>query len=119
MDVKERFDNIDILYRHKKFNKISNKWAKKVDIVRTFIENDNKNGVKGELTYHKTYFSGHIDIANLKLTKEEKRMRKNLTAIEELKEKNNDVLQYVRTPSYSSDTMKDTQILILQTVMSV
>jgi len=118
-DIKDRFNNIDELYTHKDFDKISKKWAKRVENVQAFVKKIGENSFKGDLTYHKSFFHQHLNLDSTKLTKEEKRMRNNLTAIEELQKKNEDVLQYVRTPSYSSDTMKDTQLLILQTVMSV
>ena len=118
-DVVERYDNIDLLYKHEQFKEISTKWAKRVKNVQAFVNEINDNNFSGEISYHKNFFKRYLALDSTKLSKEEKRMRKNLTAIEELQEKNLDVLQYVSTPSYSSDTMEDTQILILQTVMSV
>ena len=118
-NIKKRLDNIDSLYKHEQFNEISTKWAKRVENVQAFVDKISSNNFSGDLNYYKDFFKKYLDIDSTKLTKEEKKMRNNLTAIEELQKKNADVLQYINTPYYLSDTMSDTQILILQTVMSV
>jgi hypothetical protein len=113
----EKYNNLNSLYRVRGFEKINAKWAKKIEMVREFVDKL-KDEKWSDLRYHKEYFTPYVDFDNVPETAEEKRVKKALVDIEKLEKDNEPMLQWVRTPSYATDTLHDNQIEIIKKVMS-
>lgn len=124
--IKKLFKSVDLLrdyeliagvYKHERFNEVSPKWSKKVRKVGEYVKTLKGNEIESIGNY-KNYFAKYFDVDALPLTKEEKKMKKDLEKVKELEKNNAEVLAYVNVPYYEGRSMSDTLVDILQKVMS-
>ena len=113
-DLKEKWNDINSIYKSNDFKKVSEKWAKKIADVSKFVNNIQAG--KKDIGYIKDELSKYFDLTNIEMTPEQRKISKTLAEIEKMQKDNADVFEYVRTP-YSTETLSSKLIDILQKVM--
>jgi len=119
-DLTRRFNDLDNLYKNKRFTEISPEWAEVIGKMKMFVDAIDASGAN-KIHYiqnYKYWLENHFEIDAVEQTKEEIAIREDFDLIDELRKQNKDVLNYVNTPYYDTDTISDTQIEIFKKVMS-
>jgi hypothetical protein len=117
-DLKTEWDNIDAMYKAKGFEKVSDKWGKKIKEVADYLKSLPTITGNENIGYMKTELSNYFDLSNLKMTAEQKKIAKLIAEIKKLQKDNHKIMEYVRLP-YGGELENNTIIEVLQKVMAL
>jgi hypothetical protein len=114
-DIKNTWDNVDVMYRIESFSKVNATWGKKIKEVSAFIESLPTSKGKTDIGYLKEQLGKFFDLTDTGMTAEQKRISKLIGEIKGLESKNRDVLEHICLP-YDRE-IKGTLVDILKKVM--
>lgn len=110
-DIIEDYHNIDRFYRSDSFSIISKTWGNKINKVNSFIERIPEHINNNIISNHKYLISRYYDISNIKLTKEQESIVKDIESIRKLKNINEPYMKHINLPYYISDIEKSKELL--------
>ena len=115
----ERFDDLNILYRHDDFKSISPKWYGIVNKISTFIDNNTTKDFNSKITYYSDYFNTFLgDVNSPDLNKEDRKIRKDFKSLDDIVDKNYKKLKYISSPWGTTTTLEPEHIEIYKNIMS-
>lgn len=114
----EKFHELDMFYRKGSINRVSAKWGKKADAIKTLIDAIPEKAKEDRLRHNRTELSRYFKIDDIKQTKAQEKVLKQIEELAELQEKNDKTLNYFRIPNDASE-MDDELVTILELAMSL
>lgn len=113
-EIVEKYEDIDDFFKSDIFKSIAPDKKKLINDINSFIDVLDLKKKNRYLTKSNWFLKKYINLNNLTETKEEKKFRENIEKLEEIQEKNKDVMMYIKTPSIYNDIIseeKDNEIL--------
>lgn len=114
----EKYHGLESFYRKGFINRVSAKWGKKADAIKALIVAIPENAKDDHIRYQKDTLSRYFNLNDIKQTKEQLKVIKQIEEIVELQEKNSKTLEYFNMP-YDAERMDDELITILQIAMAL
>ncbi|MCK9416910.1 hypothetical protein M0Q97_09660 [Candidatus Dojkabacteria bacterium] len=105
----EKYDSLNSLYKNEQFVQINDKWGNLISEVNNYIENLSVR--KKDYYYIKDKLSQFVNIANIPLTDEQKKINMKIERLEELEKKNRNVLHYLSSGFFYNLDITLTDIL--------
>jgi len=112
-DLKVKWDDIADLYKNEKFSRVNETWAKKIKVIRDFIENLSKTN---DIGYMKSELSTYFDLTTIKQTGVQISIAKLIADVLKLQCDNEGVLKYIDLP-YRLENADNELFEILKKVM--
>lgn len=117
-NIIEKYEEIQKFYREGFVNRISDKWGKKADAIKAYIETIPENAKNDSIRYERSRLSPYFKLDDIKQTKEQLEVMKQIEEIKELELKNRNTLKYFNLP-WNAEDMDDELITILNVAMSL
>ena len=114
----EKYNQIKDFYTKGFVDKLSTKWANRINAVKKFIETIPADVKQSDLRYQKSLLATFFKLNEIKQTKEQVLVMKKIETILELQEKNEKTLSFFNLP-YNADYLTDEQITILATCLAL
>jgi len=113
----EKYKALRDFYTNGFINRVNDKWGKKADAIKVFVnaipENIKDSGIK----HHKSLLEQYFKLSDIKQTKEQLKIIRMIKKIEQLEENNNKTLGYFNIP-YKAEQMEDELITLLELAMT-
>ena len=114
-DLKAKWNEVSSFYKESAFEKINNKWSKKINEINAFID-ALPNASNDRIGYLKEELSKYFDLSNVHQTLEQKRIGRLIAEVLKLQKDNLNILEYIDMP-YDIDKAKDLFFNILKKIM--
>ena len=114
----EKYKELDTFYRRGFINRVDDNWGKKADAVKALIDAIPEKSKDDRLQYNKSELSQYFKIDDIKQTKAQEKVLKQIEELAVLQENNNKTLDYFNLPR-EAENMEDELITILQVAMSL
>jgi hypothetical protein len=119
-ELVDKFKELDGFYRRGFIDVISDKWGKKIDDIKKYIENIPKEAKNDNIRYHKHTLKQYFDVDNLKPDAEQKKVMKTIEEVQALQDKNNNLMRYFNIPYSAEDLEKEQELVtILQVSLAL
>jgi hypothetical protein len=114
----EKYNELDGFYRYGFINKINDNWGKKADAVKALIDAIPEKAKNESIGYRKTELEQYFKIDDIKQTKAQLKVIKQIEELQELQTRNEKTLSFFNLPC-DADRMDDELITILSVAMSL
>ena len=117
-ELVEKYKNLEHFYRNGFINRVDKTWGKKADAVKKLIDAIPEKHKDDNIRYQKDSLREFFKVDDIKKTKQQEQVIDRIAELEELQEKNTEILNFFNLPR-EADSLTDEQITILQVSMSL
>jgi hypothetical protein len=110
-ELVEKFKELDNFYRNGFINVISDKWGKKIEAVRQYIDTIPKEARNDHIRYYKHMVQKYFKLDDIKPDAKQKKVLKIIEDVQKLEAQNSKIMKYFNMP-YSVDELEKAEELV-------